>query len=127
MPKKVPRPMAPSQFRFESAWLLDKTYKDMMAASWNQNQSVSNNLVHVQQELKRWRFQTCDQILRTKKHLMARIAGIQRSLQHGNTRRGIWQLESKLQGELREILKQEELMWFQRSRAKWLKDGARNT
>jgi hypothetical protein len=36
-------------------------------------------------------------------------------------------LEQRLQGELNDILRKEELMWFQRSRAKWLKDGDRNT
>jgi DNA-binding NtrC family response regulator len=36
-------------------------------------------------------------------------------------------LENKLQIELSETLKKEELMWYQRSRAKWLTDGDRNT
>jgi hypothetical protein len=36
-------------------------------------------------------------------------------------------LENKLQQELDTILKKEELMWFQRSRVHWLKDGDRNT
>lgn len=36
-------------------------------------------------------------------------------------------LEKKLQHELNELLQQEELMWFQRSRANWLRDGDHNT
>jgi hypothetical protein len=46
---------------------------------------------------------------------VARIEGIQRSIQNGNRGRGLWWLEAKLQNELREILKKEELMWFHRS------------
>jgi hypothetical protein len=36
-------------------------------------------------------------------------------------------MEFRLQHELNTILRQEELMWYQRSRAKWLTDGDRNT
>jgi hypothetical protein len=68
-----------------------------------------------------------DQVLRTKREIMARLAGIQKSMANGNMYGGIRRLEAKLQCELQEILKKEELMWFQRSRAKWLCDGDRNT
>ncbi|MCI22350.1 hypothetical protein A2U01_0043526 [Trifolium medium] len=114
-PKNVPHPVAAGQFRFESAWLMDSTYKEMMVASWKNDQTVLNNLLNVQQELRRWKFQTFDQVLRMKKQLMARIDGVQRRMQRGNSSRGLWWLEIKLQNELRHILKKEELMWFQRS------------
>jgi hypothetical protein len=117
-PKNVPHPIAPRQFRFESAWLMDNTYKEMMEASWKIDQNVVSNLVNVRNELGKWKFQTFDQVLRMKKHLMARIDGVQRRMQSGNGSRGLWRLEIKLQNELRNILKKEELMWFQRSRAK---------
>ncbi|MCH99416.1 hypothetical protein A2U01_0020428, partial [Trifolium medium] len=58
---------------------------------------------------------------------MARIGGIQKRLQSGINRAGLKRLEQRLQRELNDILRKEELMWFQRSRAKWLKDGDRNT
>ncbi|XP_058777141.1 uncharacterized protein LOC131651499 [Vicia villosa] len=41
--------------------------------------------------------------------------------------RGLIRLEKKLQEELKNILRQEELMWFQRSRTMWLVDDDRNT
>ncbi|MCI12397.1 protein binding protein, partial [Trifolium medium] len=46
---------------------------------------------------------------------------------NGNRSSGLRRLETKLQCELHDIMKKEELMWFQRSRAKWLSDGDRNT
>ncbi|GAU31912.1 hypothetical protein TSUD_270970 [Trifolium subterraneum] len=54
---------------------------------------------------------------------MARIAGVQRRIQAGSGNGGLRNLEYKLQKELNDILKKEELMWFQRSRTKWLRDG----
>jgi hypothetical protein len=62
-----------------------------------------------------------------KKELMARLAGIQANMHNGNNSGGLRQLETKLHEELSSILKKEELMWFQRSRSKWLIDGDRNT
>lgn len=41
--------------------------------------------------------------------------------------KGLQNLEKELQKDLSLILHQEELIWFQRSRAKWLTDGDRNT
>ena len=37
------------------------------------------------------------------------------------------ELEDRLQKELWEVLKQEELLWFQKSRTKWIQDGDHNT
>jgi hypothetical protein len=62
-----------------------------------------------------------------KKEIMSRLAGIQNNIYQGNNSGGLKRLEYKLQAELSTILEKEELMWFQRSRAKWLIDGERNT
>jgi hypothetical protein len=126
-PKEVPHPIAPRQFRFESAWLLEKTYLNMMKQSWNQDNSMSANLNNVEQGIKRWKFQSIDHILYKKKELMARINGVQRTMQVEHNSGRLKRLEQKLQNELNDILHKEELMWFQRSRAKWLIDGDRNT
>lgn len=58
---------------------------------------------------------------------MRRLEGIQRHIQAENKVGGLRRLEMKLQNEMSEILEQEELLWFQRSRAKWLIDGDHNT
>ncbi|GAU45807.1 hypothetical protein TSUD_87100 [Trifolium subterraneum] len=62
-----------------------------------------------------------------KRKLLTRIGGIQTKIQERRVGAGLRNLEQKLQNKLAELLKQEELMWFQRSRAKWLADGDRNT
>jgi hypothetical protein len=55
------------------------------------------------------------------------LSGIQRNIQQRRGDRGLKILESKLNKELSDVLTQEERLWFQRSRAKWLSDGDRNT
>ncbi|XP_048493944.1 uncharacterized protein LOC104905805 [Beta vulgaris subsp. vulgaris] len=64
--------------------------------------------------------------LEDKRHLLARIAGVQYAL---TTRkdRGLIKLEAKLRLELDEILHREETLWYQKSRVDWLCDGDRNT
>lgn len=57
---------------------------------------------------------------------MARIVGVQRCLAENRTRKHII-LEAKLRKELDEVLHQEELLWYQKSRVDWIRDGDRNT
>jgi hypothetical protein len=65
--------------------------------------------------------------LHKNKELVARLGCIQRTIYGSNNVEGLKRLERKLHDELNDILKKEELMWCQRSRAKWLSDGVRNT
>ena len=57
---------------------------------------------------------------------MARIGGIQRSLER-SFNPYLADLELKLNRELSNILNQEEMMWYQKSRTKWINEGDRNT
>jgi hypothetical protein len=120
-------PIAPKQFRFESAWLLEDSYMSMLNDCWNGDAAIHHKLYNFQKNVKKWKWDTLDQVLRQKKNIMARLAGIQNCIYNGNRYGGFRRLEKKLQRELHDILKKEELMWFQRSRAQWLNDGDRNT
>ncbi|PNX73217.1 ribonuclease H [Trifolium pratense] len=126
-PVDAPHPVAPKQFCFESAWLLDKSYDNMLKNSWKLNGDVIQSLNQVQRDIKDWKFNTFDHVMRTKKEIMVRLGGIQRSMYNSRNVGGLCRLEKKLHAELNNILRQEELMWYQRSRAKWLTDGDRNT
>lgn len=54
------------------------------------------------------------------------MVGIQKALSRSVPNR-ILKLEARLQGELEEILKQEELVWFQQWREDWIVSGDLNT
>lgn len=56
---------------------------------------------------------------RNKRRLLARIEGIQPQTNF-NVNRYLQHLEHNLLGEYARVLHQEELLWFQKSRAQWL-------
>lgn len=58
--------------------------------------------------------------------MLARLDGVQRSMSN-QPRADLIRLNKKLQNELQEILLQEELLWFQRSREDWITSGDWNT
>ncbi|KAA3472641.1 reverse transcriptase [Gossypium australe] len=73
-----------------------------------------------------WNKTVFGNIFTRKKKLEARIAGIQRTLRHQFVP-GLWKLEKKLKEQLNLTLHQEETLWFQKSREKWVVQGDRNT
>lgn len=99
-------------FHFESAWLTDHRYKDMINSAWKENYNVNDNLKQVREDIQRWKVYSFDQVVQQKKEFMVRLKGIQRCLQRRYVPRLI-KLEKKLQADLNVILKQEELMWYQ--------------
>lgn len=58
---------------------------------------------------------------------MKRLKGIQNHIQIKRNHRGLRRLKQKLQHDMNDFLKKEELMWVQRSMEKWLVDSDRNT
>ncbi|WJX47132.1 hypothetical protein P8452_33857 [Trifolium repens] len=126
-PIHVPHLVAERQFRFESAWLLEDKYDNMLQQSWNKDGVITHNLINVMRNIKEWKFQSLDHIMHEKRKLIGRLNGIQRRIQDGVNHGGLGRMEYRLQQELNDILRKEELMWYQRSRAKWLTDGDRNT
>jgi hypothetical protein len=99
----------------------------MLKESWNHQSSIMNNLQNIKHGITNWKLMHFDEVRQKKRELVARLGGIQRRLHNGNNSRGLRVLEYKLHHELNLILQMEELMWFQRSRAKWLTGGDRNT
>lgn len=73
-----------------------------------------------------WNKDIFGNIFKRKKELLARVGGIQRTLEKHHSRRLI-ELEIKLKRNLERVLTQEEVLGFQKSQREWIVCGDRNT
>ncbi|KAL4367315.1 hypothetical protein GQ457_05G009200 [Hibiscus cannabinus] len=113
-------------FRFVFAWQEHSSFKDVLARVWDRNKPVFDNLQHCQQVLSHWNEHTFGHIGQRKRRILARLKGIDNFLASKNSRY-LTTLELTLKAELYEVLEQEESLWIQKSRCKWIRDGDRNT
>ncbi|KAK8587732.1 hypothetical protein V6N12_022213 [Hibiscus sabdariffa] len=98
----------------------------MLANMWKSGESIVSNIERFQLEASRWNKKSFGHIGRRKHVLMVHIRGIER-INEASPVPYFQELEDKLKGELTEVLRQEESLWFQRSRSEWIKGGDRNT
>lgn len=80
----------------------------------------------LQEALTKWNKTVFGNIFVRKKRLYRRLDGTQRALAY-SPNPGLIKLEEKLKKELNNVLKQEELLWMQKSRVQWLRVGDKNT
>ncbi|XP_021621482.1 uncharacterized protein LOC110621511 [Manihot esculenta] len=97
-------------FRFQLAWM---NHADL-------------GMINLASNLRLWNRNSFGNIFSRKKRISARIAGIQKTLSTGGPQH-LLKLELKLKKQLEDILEQEELFWFQKSKEDWIVSGDRNT
>lgn len=100
--------------------------KNLWGERWNKHADSIPTLSHLSEELQLWNKQVFDNIFKQKRILLARLEGVQKTLS-SRTDRGLIKLEAKIRRDLDLILDREELLWYQKSRVDWLKNGDRNT
>ena len=113
-------------FRFQAAWPLHKEFPETKRQKWDNNKPLGTNILTLVQEIPEWNKTTFGNIFRRKRHLLARLNGLQRLLAISKAQHYI-NLDSKLRNELDNVLKQEEMYWFQKSREDWIRSGDLNT
>lgn len=77
-------------------------------------------------EATRWNKETFGNIFRKKRWILGRIEGIQKA-QANQFMHSLQCLEKDFISDYNNILNQEELHWYQKSRSKWIVEGERNT
>ncbi|GLT60154.1 hypothetical protein SLA2020_329350 [Shorea laevis] len=121
IPSRSQRP-----FRFEAAWLTHPSFKNLLINSWNPDVSLHNALTIFTREVQNWNQQVFGNIFHRKRRLLARLYGVQKLLET-QPQPSLFALETHLLREYNDTLQQEELLWFQKSRSKWVQFGDRNT
>jgi hypothetical protein len=84
-------------------------------------------LKNLKQHLKAWNKATFGNIFQAQENLHQQIQGIQQQIRQQGLTDSLKHQEKKLNNQLAERRAQEEILWRQKSRIQWLKEGERNT
>lgn len=63
-PVKINSNIVPRAFRFESAWMTAKSYKEMINNCWKINENMHTNLQDVKEEIQHWKFHAFNQVIK---------------------------------------------------------------
>lgn len=115
-----------SMFRFEAAWLTHPNFRSFMNITWKDNVDWESQKSNFTNACKIWNCDVFGDIFARKRRLLNRLNGIQKQT-NKEANPFVRRLEAKLLLEYNETLIQEEILWFQKSRSRWLVYGDRNT
>ena len=120
---------SPRPFRFEAMWIKDSRSEDVVEQAWNicfqgnASFQLCRKIQSTREALKRWNrgcFGHCNQRINRLMQLLQDVQSKDHSEQNA-------QLEANLQSELEEWMVRNEILWKQKSRELWLREGDKNS
>jgi exonuclease III len=128
-------PTRPKPFRFEKFWLTHPDFNQLAHTWWAQAEidhgthmyKFQQRLKNFKLHLKRWNKSTFGNILLRKREIESQLEELQRTFITGSRTQNLAREEEGLMVDLEACREQEEILWRQKSRVQWLKEGERNT
>lgn len=113
-------------FRFLAAWLTHDDFQRFMKCNWHKNMPWNHQMHRFKQDLEKWNKEIFGNIFARKKSLLRQLESINAQMVFNNNPHLVEQ-QYNIWKEYEEVLGQEEILWFQKSRSKWLAFGDKNS
>lgn len=113
-------------FRFEAAWLTHDGFKDLLSTSWDPSLSTPAALTKLKMRLKKWNREVLGDLHMRKERLATELKEVQDFLDVAQSD-DLLAREAALLRSFDALLEQEEVLWFRKSREKYIELGDRNT
>jgi hypothetical protein len=122
-------------FRFEKFWLTHPDFQANIKLWWKEAAihtgtpmyRFQQRLKNLKQHLKSWNKSTFGNIFQAQDNLNQQIQSLQQQIRQQGLTDSLKHQETQLNNQLAERRAQEEILWRQKSRIQWLKEGERNT
>lgn len=123
------------RFKFEDFWLTHPKFNTVVKTTWESfipnggslMYQFQQRLKHIKKQIKIWNYTIFGNIFQEKKALEQSMAELQQKIILEGRTEEYARKEQILITQLDERGKQQEMIWRQKSRIRWLKEGERNT